>query len=177
MTSSLVIRRATVQDAPAFARMMGDPLVYAGLMQLPYPSEEQWRARLSDVLAPGKADLMLVAQRGEEVIGSAGMHPAGPMLRRRHVMSLGLSVVSSAHRQGVGTALMQALCDYADNWGGVLRLELQVYIDNAAAIALYRKFGFVIEGTHRAYALRDGQLVDSHAMARLHPAPPQLPER
>ena len=36
------------------------------------------------------------------------------------------------------------------------------------------KFGFEIEGTHRAYALRDGQYADVHAMARLHPHPPRI---
>jgi len=51
---------------------------------------------------------------------------------------------------------------------------LTVYTDNAAAIALYRKFGFELEGTHRAYGLRDGRYADVHAMARLHPNPPQL---
>jgi putative acetyltransferase len=38
-----------------------------------------------------------------------------------------------------------------------------------AAIALYRKFGFDLEGTHRAYALRNGEYVDAHFMARLKP--------
>ena len=57
----------------------------------------------------------------------------------------------------------------------VLRLELTVYVDNARAIALYRKFGFEVEGTHRAYALRDGAYVDALCMARLHPNPPTLP--
>ncbi len=76
--------------------------------------------------------------------------------------------------QGVGSALMQAALDLADNWLNLTRVELTVYTDNAAAIALYTKFGFEIEGTHRAFALRDGVFVDAHAMARLHPAPPQL---
>jgi putative acetyltransferase len=69
---------------------------------------------------------------------------------------------------------MAAMCDYADRWAGVLRLELSVYVDNAPAIALYRKFGFVVEGTFRAYAMRDGAYVDAYAMARLHPNPPRI---
>ena len=79
-----------------------------------------------------------------------------------------------AQGQGVGTALMQAMCDYADRWMGVLRIELTVYADNAAAIALYRKFGFEIEGRHRGYAMRDGRYVDAFAMARIHPNPPAI---
>ncbi|MEO8525784.1 MAG: GNAT family N-acetyltransferase, partial [Caldimonas sp.] len=74
-------------------------------------------------------------------------------------------------------ALMQAMCDYADRWMGVLRIELTVYIDNERAIALYRKFGFEIEGRCRGYAMRDGQYVDAFSMARIHPAPPTIPPR
>jgi putative acetyltransferase len=44
-----------------------------------------------------------------------------------------------------------------------------VYADNVAALQLYRKFGFAIEGTCRAYAFRDGSFVDAYMMARLHP--------
>jgi putative acetyltransferase len=87
---------------------------------------------------------------------------------------MGISVAKEWQRQGVGSLLMAALLDAADRWLGCLRIELHVYTDNVAAIALYRKFGFEHEGTHRAYALRDGRYVDSHAMARLHPDPPQI---
>ena len=171
---TITIRRARVDDAAAFARMMGDPAVYASLMQMPYPSEDAWSARLAEAQPPGKTDLSLVAERGGEVVGSAGLHPTGPALRRRHAMMLGISVIPSAQRQGVGSALMQALCDYADRWMGVLRIELTVFVDNPGAIALYRKYGFETEGRHRGYALRDGAFVDVFAMARLHPAPPSI---
>ena len=175
----ITIRRATLQDAASFARIMGDPAVLGNLMQLPYTNEEQWKARLTETLAPGKVDLMLVAERrgadgALQQVGNAGLHPAGAQLRRRHVMMLGISVAPEAQGQGVGSALMRSLCDYADRWAQVLRLELQVYTDNARAIALYRKFGFVQEGVHRGYALRDGQYVDSMSMARLHPDPPRI---
>ncbi|MEO7337400.1 MAG: GNAT family N-acetyltransferase [Caldimonas sp.] len=171
---TIVIRRARPDDADAYVRMMGDPAIYGSLMQMPYPSASSWRERLSDMSAPGKLDLPLTAELNGEIVGSAGLHPASPAMRRRHAWILGISVVPAAHRQGVGTALMAAICDYADNWIGALRLELQVYTDNVVALALYRKFGFVVEGTHRGYAMRDGSYVDSHAMARLHPHPPGI---
>lgn len=171
---TITVRRATPRDAAAYAKLMSDPQVYGNLMQLPMPDEAMWHARLTEGTAPGKPDLLLSAELDGEVVGSSGLHPAGAQLRRRHVMYLGISVAPSAQRRGVGSALMAAMCDYADNWAGILRLELNVYVDNAPAIALYRRFGFEIEGTHRAFALRDGRYADSHAMARLHPNPPAL---
>jgi len=171
---TIEVRRARVEDAAAIARLMGDPAVYPGLMQMPFASEEAQRARLVESLAPGKADVLLVAERSGEVVGSSGMHPCGPSPRRRHAMVIGLSVSAEAQGQGVGSALMQAMCDYADRWIGVLRLELSVYVDNARAIALYRRFGFEMEGRHRGYVLRDGEFIDAFAMARLHPAPPAI---
>jgi putative acetyltransferase len=174
MSKKISIRRARADDAAAIAALMDEPVVYANLMQMPYASEEAQRARIADSIAPGKTDLLLVAERDGKVVGSAGMHAAGPALRRRHVVTIGLSVVAKAQGQGVGTALMQALCDYADRWMGVLRIELTVYVDNAAAISLYRKFGFETEGRHRGYAFRDGHYADVFAMARLHPSPPAI---
>ena len=171
---TITVRRATPKDAAAYARIMGDPAVYAGLMQLPYTDEDTWHTRLVESCAPGKLDLPLAAELNGQVVGSAGLHPVGPAVRRRHAMMLGISVAPEAQGQGVGSALMRAMCDYADRWVATLRLELTVYTDNAVAIHLYRKFGFEIEGTFKGYALRDGRYADAHSMARFHPSPPQI---
>lgn len=171
---TITIRRARIDDAVAIARLMADPAIYPGLMQMPYVSEEAQRARLADGLGPGKADVLLVAERDGGIVGSSGMHPTGPSPRRRHTMVIGLSVRADVQGQGVGSALMQAMCDYADRWIGLLRLELTVYVDNERAIGLYRKFGFEIEGRHRGYVLRDGAFIDAFSMARVHPAPPAI---
>jgi putative acetyltransferase len=57
----------------------------------------------------------------------------------------------------------------ADRWLNLVRLELEVYTDNEAAIRLYERFGFEREGTMRQYAFRDGLYVDAYAMARIRP--------
>lgn len=169
-----VIRRAAPDDAPAIARLYAEPGVLANLLQLPFPSVNGLREWLVERQARGRVDIHLVAERDGEVIALAGLDAVSTQLRRRHVMGLGLAVAHAAQGQGVGKALMAALVDYADRWAQVLRIELTVYTDNAAAIALYQRFGFRIEGTHRGFALRDGVYADVHAMARLHPDPPRL---
>jgi L-phenylalanine/L-methionine N-acetyltransferase len=170
------LRRAQATDAPAFARMMSDPGVFPQVLQMPYANEERWRHMLAEptTASPPKLDLHLVADVDGEVVASAGLHPANHNLRRRHAMGLGITVRSDWQGRGLGHALMHALLDYADRWAGVLRVELTVYADNLRAQALYRRHGFVEEGRHRAYALRDGVYVDALAMARLHPSPPGL---
>ena len=89
-------------------------------------------------------------------------------------MGIGLMVARKAQRQGVGSALMAAVCEYADRWLGLLRLELTVFADNEVARRLYRRFGFEVEGRFRGYAMRDGVYVDAVSMARFHPTPPRI---
>lgn len=171
MSETITIRRSRPSDAAAMARQMASAEVYAMLMQLPYPTEAMWRARLERFEAPDTQEVLFVAEVGGELAGSAGLHPA-TQLRRRHCAHLGISVAAGMQRRGVGSALMQAVCDHADRWAQILRLELTVFTDNERAIRLYERFGFRHEGLHRAYVMRDGVFVDAFAMARLHPRQP-----
>ena len=133
---AIQIRRVTAGDAVALAHLMADPAVQPNLMQLPYTNEAAWRKRLEDQPPPGQPDVQLLAERPDDsgqmvMVGQAGFNAAGLAVRRRHVVSMGIAVAPSAQGQGVGTALMQALCDYADQWAAILRIELQVFADNA----------------------------------------------
>lgn len=78
-----------------------------------------------------------------------------------------MGVRASARGAGVGSALVAAAIEICEKWMNVSRIELEVYAENAAAISLYRKHGFDIEGTCRNYAFRDGRFVDAHLMARI----------
>lgn len=50
---------------------------------------------------------------------------------------------------------------------GLTRVELKVRSSNVAAIALYKKFGFVIEGTLRNDILDQGKYADTEIMGLL----------
>ena len=115
-------------------------------------------------------DYLLVATIAGEVVGNLGLHAASKSARRRHVGAIGMAVRDDRQGRSVGTGLLKAGIELADGWLNYQRLELAVYTDNVAAVHLYRKFGFVIEGTCRAFAFRDGGYVDAHQMARLNPA-------
>jgi putative acetyltransferase len=169
---SLILRRARPSDAAAMAEQLAEPDIFPGLLQVPHANVELWQHRLNTPPVAGSPDLLLLAERDGKVLGSAGLHPVGTQLRRRHAMMLGISVSAAAQGQGVGNALMTALLDYADNWAQVLRVELTVFHDNERAVRLYERHGFVHEGRMKAYAMRNGEYVDVLAMARLHPKQP-----
>ncbi|MCY4753652.1 GNAT family N-acetyltransferase [Pelomonas aquatica] len=173
---SLVLRRVKPADAAAIAEQFADPDVFGGTLQLPYPSEELWAQRIAGMNPPaaGSNEMVLAAVLDDKAVGLAGLHPVGPAVRRRHAMSLGITVAKASQGQGVGNALMAALIDYADNWAQILRIELTVYHDNQRAIRLYERHGFAPEGRLKAYGLRNGVYEDVLAMARLHPRQPMV---
>ena len=158
------IRAAEPTDAEALYDIFSGPRAVAGTLQLPWMSLESRRARLT--AAPDRHGI--VATIEGRVVAQAALHlETGP--RRRDCGSIGMAVHDDFQGRGVGTALMGALMDLADNWYGLRRLELTVYADNAAGVHLYQKFGFTIEGTAHQYARRNGELVDALYMARLRP--------
>src|SRR5918994_1299336 len=175
MRMDVTVRPAEPEDYETLQRGFSAPRVVAGTLQLPLPSAEMWRKRLSE---PPEGMFSLVACVEDEVIGEISLHTSPTRWRMRHVGSIGMAVRDDWQGRGIGTVLMEAALDLADNWLNLTRVELTVYVDNAPAIALYEKFGFEIEGTHRRFAFRDGEYVDGYSMARpraVHPANPPPP--
>lgn len=159
---SITIRRAGPEDAAPLRDLYAMPRAQAGTLQLPFASLHHWQQRLE----PRDGVTVLLAESDDLVVGNLTLWQE-PNPRRRHVASLGMAVRDDWVGRGVGTALMAAALDLADNWLGLTRLELTVWSDNEAAQALYRKFGFVQEGVARDYGLRHGVLVDTLYMARV----------
>lgn len=162
------IRRAEPSDAEDLHKIYSGPKAIWGTLQLPFPSIDKWRKRITE---PPDGSFNLLACVENEVVGQLSLFTFPNNPRRHHVGQIGMAVRDDWQGKGAGTALMQAAVDLADKWLNLSRLELEVYTDNEPAIRLYKKFGFVVEGTLHQFAYRDGQFVDVHTMARLRDNP------
>ncbi|MBG5928388.1 GNAT family N-acetyltransferase [Providencia rettgeri] len=161
--NNMTIRRATLDDVPAITQMHAAYSAYANTLQLPYPAESTWEARLS---ANDPLVTQFVAELNQEIVGLLVIHQPS-QVRRRHVATFGITVSEAHQGKGIGSQLMQVMVDYCDNWLNVHRIELEVFAANGSGIGLYEKFGFELEGRMKDYAFRDGQYVDAVMMSRI----------
>ena len=158
----VVVRAASVEDYQDVYEVLACPGVVRDTLQLPYVSIDRRKKGLED---PPEGTYSLVAEVDGRVVGDIGLTRGKG--RRAHVGHIGMEVHDDFQGRGIGSKLMEAALDLADNWLGLKRVELTVYTDNAPAIRLYEKFGFEIEGTLRALAMREGKYVDAYAMAQI----------
>ena len=114
----------------------------------------------------GPNDHVMVGEVDGRVVGFAGLHVRDG--KRRHY---GLARHRRARRVRAAAASdarsMTTLVELADNWIGLVRVDLEADAGNERAIAMYRHFGFVEEGRQKKAYFSDGTYTDAVLMARL----------
>ena len=163
MAGAVVIRSVRVEDVDDLEAVRRQPGVLAGTLNIPSERLLDRRRRIESL---GSNVHELIAEVDGRVVGTAGlvtfqgrMSHAGEIA---HIM-----VHDEFQGRGIGRQLMEALLDIADNYLGLVRVELLVYADNHSAVRLYERLGFVHEGVKRKCVRRQGRLVDAVMMARI----------
>ena len=109
-----------------------------------------------------RLDGSLVAVNDEEIVGSLFVGSTG-----HGFGEIGMTVARDWRGRGVGSELMAAAIEWAREHD-LHKLSLSVFAHNDAAIALYRKFGFVEEGRRvKHYRRSNGELWDAIDMGLL----------
>ena len=156
------LRRYRTEDLPILARLFGETVRQVNCRDYTLPQVEAWAAGEADLLTRDswfQRLYTLVAEAGGRIVGYGNVEDTGYLDH--------LFVRWDCQGQGIGTALLEAVLDLADNWLMLRRVELEVYADNGGAIRLYERLGFETEGCKREAAVKAGAYVDTLVMARL----------
>jgi RimJ/RimL family protein N-acetyltransferase len=155
VTAPFTVRAATVGDARGMAELFAAVAEErTGIASEPPVDVEQRTAQFTASVA-----FSIVAVADRQVV--AMIHTN---VSRHGFGELGMLVDREWRGRGVGSALIQATIDWAREQG-LHKLSLEVFALNTAAIALYRKCGFVEEGHRvRHYRRANGELWDSLVM-------------
>jgi RimJ/RimL family protein N-acetyltransferase len=154
------VRDATFEDCDALGAGMKVVVDEGGWLATEAATELELANRFRQAILEAHQVFVLEDEGG--IVGALGLHPTSAA----GVVSLGMWVLPSHRRRGGGRMLMEAAL--AARPDEIHKLELEVFPENEAAIALYRKLGFEEEGLRRDhYRRRDGSLRPALIMARL----------
>jgi RimJ/RimL family protein N-acetyltransferase len=157
--TGLSVRPATLDDVDALVAMLVEVAGEGRWIGTEAPVDVEGRRERMVREVEGDDTIVLVAEAGGEPVGQLGLH-----LARYGVADLGMVVAPNWRGRGVGTALMAEAVERA-RAAGAHKIALQVWPHNAAAIALYERFGFQREGyLTRHYRRRSGELWDAVIM-------------
>ncbi len=160
----LKIRPIHATDAAALHRIYIQEEVLPNMVFLPSMRVDSVENRIRNL---GQTDYEFVAELDGVVVGFIGM--SQKQGRRSHFGELFIGVDSAHHNKGIGKALLTKMLDLADNWLMLERIELGVLETNPGALALYEKFGFIVEGKKKGTIRANGKFIDETIMGRYRP--------
>ena len=129
------IRFMRAEDGPAVLAIYGGGIATGhASFQETVPAWEEWDAGHLECCR-------LVAQEGGEVVGWAALSPVSSRKVYAGVGEVSIYLADGVRGRGVGDRLLGALIE-ASEQAGLWTLQAGIFPENAASIALHRKFGF-----------------------------------
>jgi RimJ/RimL family protein N-acetyltransferase len=160
--ATFIVRDMTAEDEPSVIALNDAVAAERRWMgsEPPIDHDARRRYRAERQSQPNRfVALVAVEESTGEVIAQLVLDKSG-----YGVADLGMLVDERWRGMGVGSALVAAAIERA-RMMGAHKIALQVWPHNTAALALYRRFGFVEEGRlTRHYRRQNGELWDAIVM-------------
>lgn len=166
--TTVEIREAQVEDASALNQLIRAYLQDSDYIPLEVEeftkTEEETKQWITD-LQQASNSLLLVVEHNGQLIGNIDV-TGNPRKALQHTAILGMGLLALWRGCGIGTLLLQGVIDWVKRTNRLELLWLQVYEENQAAIALYRKHGFEIKGIMPAFIKVKGKYYTNLIMQR-----------
>lgn len=170
MEYDLLIREAEVEDATeliALLDQIGHESSFTSLDENGIAMSESEMQRFINKQAQSDNQITLLAYLNEELAGVINI-TADQRPRVRHIGDIFLGIKKAYWGNGLGSILMEEAIEWAQSSGSIRRLQLTVQKRNLAAVHLYKKLGFTIEGQQeRGACIEGGEFLDVYQMGRL----------
>jgi phosphinothricin acetyltransferase len=163
----MVIRTATLADAPAISGIYNEAVLHSTATYQEEPESVEDRRRWLD--AHGPAHPVVVAELGGVVAGWAALSRFHPRSAYRFTVENSVYIHVDHRRRGIGRALMRVLIDQAPALGH-RSIIAGVSGDQEPSLRLHRSLGFVEVGRLRAVGFKFGRWLDVVTL-QLHLAP------
>ncbi|HYH50714.1 MAG TPA: GNAT family N-acetyltransferase [Acidimicrobiia bacterium] len=156
--SPFTIRRAEPADFDAYIDAFEAVAAEGRWMGAEAPMDRDARRPAFDRAIAGDGAVLYLALAGDVIVGGIHAFLGGG------VVDLGMFVAAGRRGGGVGSALLEAVIAWARQQNAH-KISLAAWTTNHAAIGLYARYGFRVEGTRRRhYRRRSGALWDSVVM-------------
>lgn len=140
--NNLIIREVKIEDANEILilarKVMGEVIFF------PKEPEEFNLTIEQEEDYIRKTSLILVAELDGKIVGCTTLQKGGSV-KTKHVALLGITILKEYTGLKIGSLLMKKVIEWAEK-NKVEKIELEVFAENIAAIKLYEKFGFAVEG-------------------------------
>lgn len=108
--------------------------------------------------------LLLVAEYDNYIIGNIDLTGNSRKVMT-HTAVIGMGMIEEWRNAGLGTALLNAIIQWAKNNPILEIIWLQVYTENILGMALYRKMGFVENGILKNFFKHENKYYDNMTMS------------
>lgn len=162
----LLIRKLTTDDAAAcieYGKITGAETEFLLIDETGFGDDVEKEVEWIERMNSNPDSLQLAGFIDGELAGISGLQ-AGGAKRLAHNAEVGITVKREFWHLGVGTAMINALIEFARENTNIKIINLHVFADNERAINLYKKLGFVETGRRKNRFCVNGRYVDEIAM-------------
>lgn len=141
----MIIRRLQYEDLPTRVEWMNNPKIYSSMhFDLPITFENTVRWFENNQTKENRCDVCF--EENNAIVAFGGLTSLDSVLKKAELY---IFVNPNLQKSGFGTEATKLLCGYGFEKLKLHKIYLITNEDNLAAIRVYQKCGFCLEGKHR----------------------------